>query len=237
MGAERIPLRDYTGPGAVPPESLRTKLGHGERLLNLTPVTWFYSPWSSFYPNPPARGAHQSAVVIGVSNTCLHAWNVAPSGGPVLPVPSHVATRRSEIASAEFQVALRRFREGRRFHDQEVVVAEIREQSGRVWIHAETPFKAGLQVRDALALPSVPSRAPLSQDVPLSDELAKLAALHRCGALTRSEWEQAKADLIGVPTDRRIRALDALAQLHQLHQSGALTEYEYKRKKLELLTW
>jgi len=155
----------------------------------------------------------------------------------MLPVPSHVCTRRSEIASTEFDVTVRRFREGRKSQDQEVVVAQIREGSGRVWIHAETPFKAGLEVRDALATPAAPLGSPITQGVPLSDELAKLAVLYRSGALTGSEWEQAKEAIIGVPTDRRIQALEALAQLHQLHQSGVLSDYEYKRKKLELLTW
>lgn len=82
------------------------------------------------------------------------------------------------------------------------VVAEIRERSGRVWIHAETPYEAGLQLREALATPSVLLSAPPGHDRPVSDELAKLAALHRSRALSGPEWDKRRRTSLEYrPTD------------------------------------
>lgn len=240
MAKDRMPLVEATTLDTGLRERLRAAVGMTDRLLNTTPVMWFYPPWSSFYPNPPAKGSQQSTLVIGVSTSAIHSLNIAGHNGQPLRVPRHVATPRPQIASVDIQIRLRRVRDGRRSYDQEVVVAKIIEGSGRVWIHAETPFRAGLQLQEALGRPVLSSTSAggtAHQAEGLAEELKGLAALYQSGALTGSEWERAKAALVGKPVDRRVEALDALSYLHHLHESGAITDYEYSRKKLEILTW
>lgn len=70
----------------------------------------------------------------------------------------------------------------------------------------------------------------------VADELEKLLALAKSGALSRAEWQRAKEMFIGQAPDRQAATRRDLSSLYDLHRRGVLSASEYNEKKWDLLS-
>lgn len=66
--------------------------------------------------------------------------------------------------------------------------------------------------------------------------LAALGELRRQGLLDDSDWERAKALMLGKRADEQRQAIDLLRQLHGLMEAGVISPGEFNMKKWEILS-
>jgi|GEM_PF-3756177 len=69
----------------------------------------------------------------------------------------------------------------------------------------------------------------------VADELEKLSALRRQGAISESDWARAKDLFLGKQPDAQEQAVKQLRQLFELRKNGVLSESEYNMKKWDVL--
>ncbi len=69
----------------------------------------------------------------------------------------------------------------------------------------------------------------------LSQELQRLHYLHTVGAISESEWERAKAMVVGSAPSASDSAMKQIQQLHDLYKAGSITESEFNMKKWDIL--
>jgi hypothetical protein len=218
-------------------ESLLAHLQPGE-LLELGPVRWLKEPRALAYPQKgPDR---QYEFFAGVSQRGLHVW-MHKWDGDCWTVADHHLWRFEQMRGLKARQALRAGR-GFRARDERVVLLQLWDRKDgeffcesvydRAWPQLQALAKGVQAENDRLEAEQNQKAATTA-----GDELTRLAALHRDGALTDAEWERAKARFLGLPPDAKLVAMDEIDRLYRLRKSGAISDYEFGRKKLELLTW
>lgn len=151
---------------------------------------------------------------------------------PVIPLPESVC---SNCGTLLFKTDLR-IGVCRNCKTNSIIpLATPRGQELYATYHGKLSARERVEKNDEAAIRLLHILEPHMASGGLATELEKLASLVHTGAITREEWQRAKAMYLGHPKDVQESTLSRIQQLHQLCRTGALSESEFNSVKWDIL--
>ncbi|MDR3460104.1 MAG: hypothetical protein P4N60_21975 [Verrucomicrobiae bacterium] len=103
--------------------------------------------------------------------------------------------------------------------------------------HGKVTARERVEIGDEATRKLLRTLEPFPASGSIANELEKLAALVKIGALTTDDWQRAKNLYLGQPEGKnRQHALARIRELHDLQQSGAVSESEFNAVKWDILS-